>query len=107
MTSTVLLLALAFAAPAMAGDLSDPTANYAGVGTLGAPVEADGRPKGAGVSTPWGVLDLSLGRTEMWNDELPDAIRRSGLSPRLPAIDRAIDTGLDALGFSLKLSIKY
>ena len=176
-TSTVLLLALAFAAPAMAGDPSDPTANYAGVGTLGAPVESDGRPKGAGVPTPWGVLDLSmgstpqslpfrlqlsprtesstsasasslvpylsLGRTEMWNDDLPDAlrdlgddrtgrlktgagltwwlspnaeitgeyqfmgIRRPGLSLRPSAIDRAVDTGLDALGFSLNLSIKY
>jgi hypothetical protein len=88
--SAVLLLALALAAPAMAGDPSSPT----------------------GVSTPWGVLDLllgsapqslpfrlqlspraessssapasslvpylSLGRTEMWNDELPDALRTLG-----------------------------
>ena len=152
---TMLLLALAFAASAMAGDLSDPT----------------------GVPTPWGVLDLSmgstpqslpfrlqlspqtessnsapawslvpylsLGRTEMWNDELPEALRnlgddrtgrlktgagliwslnpnaeitgeyqfmgiqRPGLSLRPSAIDRAVDTGLDALGFSLNLSIKY
>lgn len=86
----VLLLALGFAAPAMAGDPSNPTA----------------------VSTPWGVLDfslgstpqslpfrlqlnprtvsssstpasslvpyLSLGRTEIWNDELPDALRTPG-----------------------------
>ena len=173
----VLLLALAFAAPAMAGDPSSPTANYAGVETLGAPVEADGGPKGAGVSTPWGVLDLSigstpqslpfrlqlgprtessssapawslvpylsLGRTEMWNDELPEALRnlgddrtgrlktgagliwslnpnaeitgeyqfmgiqRPGLSLRPSAIDRALDTGLDVLEFSLNLSIKY
>lgn len=152
---TVLVLALACAARAMAGDPSDP----------------------AGVSTPWGVLDLSmgstpqslpfrlqlsprtessssapasslvpylsLGRTEVWNDELPDTLRnlgddrtgrlrtgagliwslnpnaeitgeyqfmgiqRSGLSVRSSAIDRAVDTGLDALGFSLNLSIKY
>ena len=86
---------------------------------------------------------LSLGRTEMWNDDLPDAlrdlgddrtgllktgagltwwlspnaeitgeyqfmgIRRPGLSLRASAIDRAVDTGLDALGLSLNLSIKY
>ena len=174
---TVLLLALAFPAPATAGDPSDATANYAGVATLGAPVEADGRPKGAGVPTPWGVLDLSigstpqslpfrlqlsprtessspapapslvpylsLGRTEMWNDELPETLRnlgddgtgrlktgagliwslnpnaeitgeyqfmgiqRPGLSLRPSAIDRALDTGLDVLEFSLNLSIRY
>jgi hypothetical protein len=34
-------------------------------------------------------------------------IRRSGLSLRPSALDRAVDTGLDALGFSLNLSIKY
>ena len=112
--------------------------------------------KGAGVPTPWGVLDLSMGstpqslpfrlqlspRTESSNSA-PDAlrnlgddrtgrlktgaglmwwlspnaeitgeyqfmgIRRSGLSLRPSALDRAVDTGLDALGFSLNLSIKY
>ena len=159
---TMVLLALAFAASAMAGDLSDPAAHYAG---------------GAGVPTPWGVLALSigstpqslpfrlqlnprtessnsapasslvpylsLGRIEMWSDEVPDVLRNlgddrtgrlktgaglmwwlspnaeitgeyqfmgirgSGLSLRPSAIDRAVDTGLDARGFSLNLSIKY
>jgi len=112
--------------------------------------------KGAGVPTPWGVLDLSIGstpqslpfrlqlnpRTESSNSA-PDALRNlgddrtgrlktgaglmwwlspnaeitgeyqfmgirgSGLSLRPSAIDRAVDTGLDARGFSLNLSIKY
>ena len=37
----------------------------------------------------------------------PSTARRPSMSLRPSAIDRAADTGLDALGFSLNLSIKY